>query len=102
MLQLKEVLDVLRKHKKVLEDNYAVCRIGIFGSFTKNKQTKKSDLDIYVEFRIEDLSFDKYLGLIEYLERLFNRKIDIITKAGVESIRIPYIKEKIKRSIVFA
>jgi predicted nucleotidyltransferase len=40
--------------------------------------------------------------LFEYLEKLLNTKIDLITKDGVESIRISYIKEEIKRSIVYA
>jgi len=68
----------------------------------RGEETSQSDIDIYVEFRLEELTFDKYLGLIEYLERLLGRRVDIITKDGVETIRIPHVKEEIKRSLVYA
>ncbi|MHA1253734.1 MAG: nucleotidyltransferase family protein [Candidatus Helarchaeota archaeon] len=65
-------------------------------------QTEKSDIDIYVEFDIDKINLDKYYKLIEFLEDIFNKKIDIITKAGFETIRIQYIKDEIKRSIIYA
>ena len=42
------------------------------------------------------------LKLIEYLEALLGKKVDLITKDGVETIRIPYIKESIKRGLIYA
>ncbi len=68
----------------------------------RREQTAESDIDIYVEFDLRTLTYEKYLGLLEYLEKLLGRKIDLITKDGVETIRIPYIKEDIKRSVIYA
>ena len=45
-------------------------------------------------------TYDNFVGLQEYLEGLFDRKVDILTPAGVESIRIPQVAEDIKRSLV--
>ena len=84
-----------------LEEKFAVLRIGIYGSFAEGKETEESDIDVYVEFDMDRLTFDKYLELIEYLKELFGRKIDVITKDGVESIRVPHVKESIKRSVVY-
>ena len=93
---------VIKEHKKVLNKKFGVKKIGVFGSYAKRKETSKSDIDIYIEFNIEELTFDKYMGLLKYLEHLLGRKIDLITKDGVETIRIPYIKEDIKKSVVYA
>lgn len=88
---LKERSDILRKHK--------VKKIGLFGSYARGEQRKNSDIDFLVEF--EEPSFDNFMGLSYYLEDLFGRKVEILTPAGIESIRINQIKEEIKKSIVY-
>ncbi|HOK79382.1 MAG TPA: nucleotidyltransferase family protein [bacterium] len=99
---LDEIIEVLIKHKHNLKEKFSVLRIGVFGSFAKGKETEKSDIDIYIEFDIEKITFAKYLELIDYLEGIFGRKVDIITRDSVETIRIPHIKEEIKREIIYA
>ena len=94
-------MKILKEHKKELSEKFAVKEIGVFGSYTKGEETESSDVDIYVEFNQGELTFNKYLGLLEYLENLLGRKIDLITRDGVETIRIPYIKEEIKKGIVY-
>ncbi|MHB1253974.1 MAG: nucleotidyltransferase family protein [Candidatus Humimicrobiaceae bacterium] len=90
---------------KILSDNknffkrYTVKKIGLFGSFAKNMQTKNSDIDLIVEF--EDPNLDNFMDLIEYLENLFGRKVDILTPIGIETIRIKDIAEDIKRSVTY-
>lgn len=66
------------------------------------EETAESDVDVYVEFYVEELTLEKYLKLIEHLEALLDRKVDLITKDGVETIRIPYIGESIKRGLIYA
>jgi len=102
MREIDRIMKVLKEHKEELKRDFSVKKIGIFGSYTREEQTPESDIDIYVEFDIKNLTFDKYLELIDYLEKLLGRKIDLITKYGVETIRIPYIKEEIKRSLIYA
>lgn len=101
-MDVKDIVAILRLHGQTLRRDFAVRRIGVFGSFAKGTESKKSDIDFYVEFELSELDLDKYLRLIKYLEKLFNKKIDLVTKDGVESIRIPHIKEEIKKEIVYA
>ena len=101
-MDVKDIVAILRLHGRTLRRDFAVRRIGVFGSFAKGTESEKSDIDFYVEFELSELDLDKYLRLIEYLEKLFNKKIDLVTKDGVESIRIPYIREEIKKEIVYA
>ncbi len=100
-LTFEEILEIIRNHKKELRERFAVKRIGVFGSFVKGTATKGSDVDFFVEFRIEELTFDKFLALIDFLEALTGRKVDIITRDGLKTIRVPQVKEDIERNIIY-
>ncbi len=91
-------MTVLRQHQDILK-KYKVRRIGLFGSYAKGKQNKRSDIDFLVEF--EEPTFDNFMGLIKYLEKLFGKKVDILTPEGVESIRVKEIARNIKRNVVY-
>ncbi|MBM4306765.1 MAG: nucleotidyltransferase [Deltaproteobacteria bacterium] len=94
-----EILDAIRKHRDVLL-KYKVREIGLFGSFVRGDQEVRSDIDLVVDF--EEPSIENFMGLSSFLENLFEKKIEILTPAGVDSIRINHIKEEIKKSIVYA
>ncbi len=72
------ILQKLHSHKRVLEKEFGVEKIGLFGSYAKDKQTSSSDIDFYVEFR--EKTFDNLAGLWVYLEDIFNKKVDILHK----------------------
>jgi len=101
-----QIIKKLRRHKADLE-KYGVKRIGLFGSFVSGRQKPKSDIDLLVEFDRDCFGrdfhglFDSYLQLTNYLEKLLGRKVDILTPAGVDSIRIKEIAEEIKRSTAY-
>ncbi|BAL81634.1 nucleotidyltransferase family protein [Caldisericum exile] len=97
-LSKDEIIKILTKNRKIL-GKFKVKRIGIFGSFVRNKATSKSDVDLYVEF--EEPTLENFIGLSSTLEKLFKRKVDILTPLGIESIRIPSVKEEIKKSIEY-
>jgi predicted nucleotidyltransferase len=94
-----EILDAIRKHRDILL-KYKVREIGLFGSFVRGKQVKRSDIDLVVDF--EEPSIENYMELSSFLENLFGRKVEILTPAGVDSIRVNHIREEIKKSIVYA
>ncbi len=96
----KEVIELLKIHKKNLE-KFGVKRIGIFGSFGRDEGVERSDIDIVVEFEKGKGTFKNFGGLIEYLENLFNRSVDVLTPVGIESIRIKEIRENIKRELIY-
>jgi len=94
-----EVILKSLKDKKDILKKYGVKRIGLFGSYTKGLQKRNSDIDLVVEF--EKPSFDNFMELTFYLEKLFGRKVDILTPDGVKSIRVKKVAEDIKRSIIY-
>jgi len=75
---------------------YRVRRLALFGSALREDfNAQRSDLDFLVEF--EPLPpgaySNAYFGLLDALERLFARRIDLV-EAG--SVRNPYIREQIE------
>ena len=96
----EEILDILRREIPFISQNYRVKRVGVFGSFAKNSANDQSDIDIVVEF--EKPIGLKFVSLAEYLEKKLNRKIDLLTKEGINSIRNDEIAADIKRNIIYA
>ena len=98
VLTSKEIISILSEKKNILE-RYTVKKIGLFGSFAKDKQDKNSDIDLIVEFGNPDL--DNFMNLVDYLENLFGRKVEVLTPIGVDTIRIKEVAEDIKRSVIY-
>ena len=89
----------MREKHDVLMTEYGVSRIGIFGSVIKGTVTKDSDLDVVVEFE-RPIGF-KFTRLVEYLENLFGTKVDVITKDGLENIRVKKVARNIERNLIY-
>src|ERR1700690_3777603 len=82
----------------ILEEKFQVKTIGVFGSYIRGEQTKKSDVDILVEF-----SNNAHLGLLKYVElELFlseqlGVKVDLVAQGGLK----PTLKDQILSEVVY-
>jgi predicted nucleotidyltransferase len=95
----EKVIEILRKELPCFVSEYGVKRIGLFGSYAKGTPAKGSDIDIVVEFdRPIGL---KFIQFTEYLEELLGNRVDILTPAGVETIRVEQVARNISESIVY-
>ena len=80
-----------KKIAQVAKANH-VSYLALFGSYARGEQTKKSDVDLLVEF-------NKPVGLIHLihteheLEDTIGKKVDLITKAGLSKYIKPYIQD---------
>jgi uncharacterized protein len=93
---IKKQLETL---KPVLKDKYQVETIGIFGSYTSGEQTKKSDIDVLVEFSKDaHIGFFKFLELEEFLTQKLGIKVDLVTKNALK----PMLKDQILKETVRA
>ena len=90
MLSKATLLSKLKELKPELQEEYAVKEIGLFGSFSDDSYTDDSDIDLIVE--LERPIGWKLFTLEIYLEKIFGRKIDLVTKGA--------LKEQIKDSIL--
>ena len=50
ILTLEEIQRILSMKKSYMEQQYHVKEIGVFGSYVQHQQTKRSDVDILVDF----------------------------------------------------
>ena len=91
---LNEILSTLQNNKKIIQD-FGVRHLSLFGSFARGENTKTSDLDFLVDF--EKVSFDSYMELKFYLEKLFNTHIDLVLSHTLkERLRSIILKEAIR------
>ena len=70
--------------------------MALFGSYLRNEQKEKSDIDFLVEFEKGKKTFDNYFGLKFFLENLFSCKVDLVIKETIKEEIKPYILESIK------
>ena len=87
---------VLASHKEELKKNYKVKEIGIFGSYVRHEQTKKSDVDLLVTF-CETIDLFRFVELENYLSDLLGVKVDLVMKEGIK----PRLKERILNEAVY-
>jgi hypothetical protein len=95
MINREEILLKLTELKPVLYNEYSVKRIGLFGSFSDNSFSDNSDIDILVE--LEKPIGWKFFSLEIFLEKIFGRKIDLVTHNALKS----QLKEKILKQVQY-
>ena len=97
MKDINKIKSKLEEITPFLKEKYKVCSIGIFGSYVRGKENKKSDLDILVEFEESaDFSFLDFIKLENYLSDLLKVKVDLVEKSSLKSrIGVQILKEVI-------
>jgi uncharacterized protein len=83
MLTKNYILSKLTELKPMLYKDYSVKEIGLFGSFSDDSFSENSDIDLLVEFE-KPIGW-KYFSLEIYLENIFGRKIDMVTKNALKN-----------------
>ena len=83
------------EQKKSLFQKYPIKELAIFGSYAREEQNPKSDLDILVEFHSSVGS--EFIELGDELEELLDIKVDLVSKKGIK----PRYLEVIKKELVF-
>ncbi len=94
--ELKSHLAAISENLPSLEKTFFVKKIGIFGSMSRGDQTKKSDVDIIVEF-YQPVSFFEFLELESFLSKLLKKKVDLATKKALK----PAIKKGVLKDVIY-
>lgn len=85
----------LQQHKDRLK-LFGVVRIGLFGSFVHENHTDESDIDFLVDFEKGKKTLANLVNLGDYLEELFERKVDIVTPQGLSPHIGPHILNEVQ------
>ncbi len=95
----EKVMEIIRRELPYLTEHFGLKKIGLFGSAARGNVNSDSDVDILAEFeRPIGLQF---MDFAEYLEQVLGRKVDILTPAGLQSIRVKRVAQEIEESVVY-
>ena len=99
MSYLDEVIGKIKSQYPYLSSEFGIKRIGVFGSVAQKTDRDQSDIDLVVEFdRPIGL---KFMSLAEYMEKLFGKKVDILTKDGIRNTRVKRVSTDIEKDIIY-
>lgn len=89
--------DVIKRKDTIqkLAAAHGAQKIRLFGSVIRGEDTPDSDLDLLVEFE-PGRSLIDHIGLIQDLEDLLERKVDVVTERGLSI----YIRDHITHEAI--
>ena len=90
------ILSYLKKFKIENQEKYQIKSLGIFGSVARNEATDRSDVDIVVELKKQDLF--KLIGIKQDIEEYFNVSVDIVSYRKQMN---PFLKKRIDKEAIY-
>ncbi len=93
------MIDIVNQHRREIAAicrKYGVVRLDLFGSAASGQAfSSESDVDFFFEFDSNPVGLaDRYFGLIEDLESLLQRKVDMVS---IQDARNPYFLQVANR-----
>ena len=96
-MRREEALGILAAHRAEIEA-FGVRSIAIFGSVARDEAGPESDVDVLVELA-RPFGLFRFLELQEYLERIFQRSVDLCTPDSLKArIRDQVLQEAVSAS----
>ena len=83
---------------KSITQKYNPTFVGVFGSYARDEDHEKSDLDLLVDFDSQ-LNLLELIGLEQELSELLGIKVDLITLRSVNEYIKPYIQSDLIRIV---
>ncbi len=94
-----EIIEKIKTQYPYLSKEFGVKRIGLFGSVARQEEKPESDIDIVVEFN-RPIGL-RFISFVEYIENLFGKKVDVLTRDGIRNIRVKAVSSEIEREIIY-
>jgi len=95
MIDKEHITKALKDNKVDLATRYHLTSIGIFGSFTREDFHDDSDIDILIDYD-QPIGIE-FIDLAEELEKILNRKVDLVSRNGVK----PKYFEEIQKDLIY-
>ena len=96
MSDLDKIKKALKQNKQNLRREFKVKLLGVFGSYVRGEQKKKSDVDILVDFSETPGLFD-YMKVENRLSDILHKKVDLVMKGALR----PSIGKNIMREVIY-
>lgn len=92
-MQQQQLIQQLSLIKRQLEQQYPIASMALFGSYSRNEQTEKSDIDVCIDFN-GDIGWE-FLDIKALLEKELNQKVDLVSRNGIPPKYFNFIKDEL-------
>lgn len=99
VLSKEHIFERLGRNREHL-DHFGVRRYGLFGSYVRSEQDSDSDIDLIVDFVPGKKTFENFMNLAFFLEDLFGRRVDLVTRESLSPHIGPKILAEVEYGIV--
>jgi predicted nucleotidyltransferase len=90
-MALREELYRQRETIRAIAARHGASNLRLFGSVIRGEERPDSDIDLLADLD-EDRGFADYLALVEELEALLGRRVDLISGRGLSRYFRPYVE----------
>ena len=91
------IIKQLKKVKPLFSEKYGITELALFGSYSRNEETDKSDIDILVSYK-NPLGLN-FFDMVYELEDLFkNKTIQVVSRGAIK----PKYFDQIKEDLIYA
>jgi predicted nucleotidyltransferase len=90
-MTLRDELHRRRDDILAIAARHGVSNLRLFGSVARGEERVDSDIDLLVDLA-DDRGFDDYLALVDELETLFARRVEIVIERSLSPHFRPYIE----------
>ena len=97
MVSSKDDINKVIAENQVQLKSLGAKSFGLFGSFARNEANEDSDVDMIVEFKDGQKTYDNFIELAELLENLLGRRVELVTESSLSK----YIKPHIQKEVIY-
>lgn len=90
----EDILRILKDESSFLKERYGICKIGLFGSYSRGEQDAESDIDLLVKFE-KPIGFFKYVAVEEYLKEKLGAKVEMVMDDALKPVIRPYVMKEV-------
>lgn len=89
----EEILKILTDDKPLLQEQFKVSKIALFGSYARGDQRQDSDVDIFVE--VDPSIGLEFVALADRLEKSLNASVDLVSSRAIAPASFKFIKSEL-------
>lgn len=92
----QDILEIIRQTRPELATRFGVERLGLFGSYVRGQEQRRSDIDLLVSFQ-RDIDLFEFLDLKEFLQERLHHKVDLVMDSALK----PAIGRRIRAEVEY-
>ncbi len=93
-MKKQQAIQLLKLSKPILQEQFGVTKLALFGSTARDTAQPNSDIDILITFNTPATS-KLYFGTLFYLEDLLECPVDLVTETALRKELRPFIEAEI-------